>query len=67
LLIQHNILYFRYNKAYWVKFDNLTPGTLASIDARYTDINTIESTTSGLEAFTLQLAGHPQFNPSKKT
>jgi pimeloyl-ACP methyl ester carboxylesterase len=58
--------WFKYNKAYWVKFDNLTPGTLASIDAKYSDINNIEVSTSGLEAFTLNLAGHPQYNPAKK-
>jgi pimeloyl-ACP methyl ester carboxylesterase len=64
--VKFSTKWFKYNKAYWVKFDNLTPGTLATIDAKYTDINSIEITTSGLEAFTLNLAGHPQFNPSKK-
>ena len=58
--------WFKYNKAYWVKFDNLTPGTLATIDAKFTGQNTVEATTSGLDAFTLSLEGHPQFNPDKK-
>ena len=58
--------WFKYNKAYWVKFDNLTPGTLATIDVKFTGENTIEATTSGLDAFTLSLEGHPQFNSSKK-
>jgi pimeloyl-ACP methyl ester carboxylesterase len=58
--------WFKYNKAYWVTFDDLVPGTPASIDAKFTAENTIEVTTSGLDAFTLDLNGHPLFNPSKK-
>ena len=66
LQVKFNTKWFKYNKAYWVKLDNLTPGTLATIDAKFTGNNTIEVTTSGLEAFTLSLAGHPQFNPAQK-
>jgi dienelactone hydrolase len=58
--------WFKYNKAYWVKFDDLTPGTLATIDAKFTGENNIDATTSGLDAFTLSLEGHPQFNSSRK-
>jgi len=58
--------WYKYNKAYWVKFDDLTPGTLATIDAKFTGENTVEATTSGLDAFTLSLEGHPQFNSSRK-
>lgn len=52
---------FKYNKAYWVTFDQVTPGTLSSIDVKFTAANTLEITTSNLPAFTLMLAGHPQF------
>lgn len=58
--------WFKYNKAYWVRFDDLVPGTPASVDARFTAENEIEVTTSGLNAFTLDLNGHPRFNPSKR-
>jgi len=58
--------WFRYDKAYWVRFDDLVPGTPATIDAKFTAENNVEVTTSGLNAFTLALEGHPQFNPSKK-
>jgi len=58
--------WFKYNKAYWVKFDNLTPGKLASIDAKFTGMNNIEITTASLDAFSLNLAGHSQFNPAQK-
>ena len=44
----------------------MTPGRLATIDAKFTGNNTIEITTSGLDAFSLSLAGHPQFNPAQK-
>lgn len=59
--------WFKYNKAYWVKLDDLVPGTLASIDAKFTAENVVEVSTSGLNAFTLNLYGHPLFDPSKKT
>jgi pimeloyl-ACP methyl ester carboxylesterase len=64
--VKFSTKWFKYNKAYWIKFDNLTPGTLATIDAKYTNQNEIEITTRGLEAFTINLAGHPQYNPAKK-
>jgi pimeloyl-ACP methyl ester carboxylesterase len=57
---------FKYNKAYWVKFDNLTPGVEASIDAKFTGNNNLDITTSRLLAFTLNLEGHPQFDPVSK-
>ncbi len=58
--------WFKYNKAYWVTFDDLVPGTMATIDARFTAVNAVEVTSSGLSAFTLHLSGHPLFNAGKK-
>lgn len=52
---------YKYNKSYWVELDALTPGTLASIDARFAGNNQIDVTTSALQGFTLNLAGHPRF------
>lgn len=52
---------YNYNKAYWVQLDQITPGTLASIDAKFTGPNQLTITTGALGAFTLKLAGHPQF------
>ena len=49
--VKFNTKWFKYDKAYWVKFDNMTPGRLATIDAKFTGNNTIEVTTSGLDAF----------------
>lgn len=57
---------FKYDEAYWVKFDNLTPGVEASIDAKFTDDNELEISTSELLAFTLNLEGHPQFDPDSE-
>jgi enterochelin esterase-like enzyme len=51
---------YKYNKAYWVTFDKLTPGTLANIDAKFTAPNQLEIATTALDAFTLQLKGHAQ-------
>ena len=55
---------YKYDSAYWVKIDALTPGTLSSVDARFSGDNRIEITTSGLDGFTLKPAGHPKFSRS---
>ena len=55
----------KYNKAYWVRFDQLILGELASIDARFTEPNRLQITTTNLPAFTLRLGGHPKYNPDK--
>lgn len=64
--VKFSTRWFRYNKAYWVKFDDLVPGGMATIDAKFTGNNRIEVQTSGLGAFTLNLAGHPMFDVAKK-
>jgi dienelactone hydrolase len=53
---------YRYSSAYWVQLDGLTPGTLASIDARFTGRNRIEVSTANLDGFTLKLEGHPSYS-----
>ncbi len=57
--------WYKYNKAYWVTVDQLTPGTLASVNANFDGENSIQITTSGLGAITLRLAGHSLFNSGK--
>jgi pimeloyl-ACP methyl ester carboxylesterase len=59
--------WYKYNKAYWIHIDRLTPGSLATIKARFTGENAIEVTTTGLDAFTLNLTGHPKFKAGEKT
>lgn len=49
---------YKYRAAYWLEVDGLTPGSLASIDAKFTAINEIEVQTAGLDGFTLRPAGH---------
>ena len=51
---------YKYDSAYWVRFDALTPGTLARIDAEFTAPNQLEVATAALDGFTLHLAGHPR-------
>jgi predicted esterase len=43
---------YGYDRAYWVQLDGLTPGTLASIDARFTGPNRVEVKTGEMEGFT---------------
>ena len=52
---------YKHNKAYWVVFNEFTPGTTASIDAKFTAKNNVEISTKGLTTFTLNLTGHPSF------
>lgn len=54
---------YQYNKAYWVQLDQLTPGTLAHLEAAFTGPNELVITTRALGAFTLNIQGHPQYNP----
>jgi predicted esterase len=56
---------YKYDGAYWVRIDRLTPGSAASVDAKFTGSNRLEITTAGLEALTLRLAGHPKFAPGR--
>ncbi len=51
---------YKYRSAYWLRVDGLTPGKVASIDARFTRQNHISVATSGsLNGFTIDTAGHP--------
>lgn len=56
---------YQYASAYWVRLDGLTPGTRASIDARFTGPNRIEAATAALDGFTLRLEGHPSFTAAR--
>jgi predicted esterase len=53
---------YKYNSSYWVRFDQLTPGVLATMDAKFTGPNQLDITATNLGAFTLQLTGHPKYN-----
>lgn len=59
--VRFNTRQYKYSKAYWVQLDQITPGTLASIVAKFTGPNQLDITASATGAFTLNLAGHPQF------
>lgn len=50
---------YKHGNAYWIRFDSLTPGTLASIDARFTARKRLAVTSKNLDAFTLLLKDHP--------
>jgi len=56
---------YRYNQAYWVRLDLLTPGEPARIDAAFTDADRLTVTTSGVDAFTLLLSSHPSRRPGQ--
>ena len=56
---------YEYDSAYWLAIDELTPGTLASVDAKFTGVNKIDIQESNLGVFTLNLKGHPEFRPSR--
>ena len=49
---------YRYNSAYWVRIDGLTPGTAATIDARRAANGDIQVTTKNVDGFTLTSHGN---------
>jgi predicted esterase len=63
--VRFNSAQYKYSSAFWVTFDGMTPGTLATIDALFKGPNQLDITTSALDAFTLQLKGHPKFNATQ--
>lgn len=65
LRVRFSTQWYKFNKAYWVLIDKITPGVQASIDARFTAENTIEITSASLDAFSLKLSGHPMFKAAK--
>jgi predicted esterase len=50
---------YKHGSAYWVRFDSLTPGTLAHINARFIKKKRLAIETRDLDGFTLLLKGHP--------
>jgi pimeloyl-ACP methyl ester carboxylesterase len=50
---------YKHGAAYWVRFDSLTPGTLAHINARFAKKKRLTIETRDLDGFTLLLKGHP--------
>ncbi|MCB0517700.1 MAG: prolyl oligopeptidase family serine peptidase [Lewinellaceae bacterium] len=59
--VMYNTWDYRHGSAYWVRFDEMTPGTLASIDAKFNGGNKLDISTKNLDAFSLLLKGHPNF------
>ncbi len=57
--------WYKYPQAYWVTIDKLTSGTLARVDAEFYGQNSVTVKIDNLEAFSLNLKGHPQFDASK--
>jgi predicted esterase len=54
---------YAHSSAYWVRFDNLTPGTTAEIDARFDTRNAITVTTKKTDGISLLLKAHPLASP----
>ncbi|SPE30183.1 Peptidase-like protein (fragment) [Candidatus Sulfopaludibacter sp. SbA6] len=50
---------YRYDSAYWVRIDGLTPGAPASIDAVWTGKTALQVDTQNVEAFTIRLEQLP--------
>jgi len=51
---------YQHASAYWVKIDQLNPGTLGSMDARLEAGNRLIIETKALDAFTLNMKNHPK-------
>ena len=57
---------YKYNKAFWVQFDKINYGSLAEINAKFDKENALTIVTKNLEAYTLNLTGHPRFKPGSE-
>jgi pimeloyl-ACP methyl ester carboxylesterase len=55
----------KYNKAYWIRIDQLKAGTVSSLEAKFVTNNELTVSISNSSAFTLKLAGHPKYQPGK--
>ncbi|HEX8061446.1 MAG TPA: alpha/beta hydrolase-fold protein, partial [Cyclobacteriaceae bacterium] len=56
---------YKYDHAYWVTIDNIMPGALVEVDAKFTGPNTLVITTKNWPSFTLNLTGHPLYDAGK--
>jgi poly(3-hydroxybutyrate) depolymerase len=56
---------YKYNKAYWVRVDHLTPGLPATVTAKFTGDNQLQITTENTTAVILTLANHPRYSAAK--
>lgn len=59
--VKFNTQWYEYDKAYWVRIDKLTPGVTARVDANFVGKNRLEINVANTGAFTLTVAGHPQY------
>jgi predicted esterase len=56
---------YKYNKAYWVRLDQLQPGSESTLEAKFVKDNDLTVNVTNSSAFTLKLAGHPKYQPGK--
>jgi poly(3-hydroxybutyrate) depolymerase len=54
---------YKYNKAFWVRFDRIEPEKVADIYAQFSKENNILFKSKNLNEVTFTLSGHPRFKP----
>ncbi|TDB65971.1 carboxylesterase family protein [Arundinibacter roseus] len=64
--VRFSTMQLKYNSAYWIKNLDFSPGTTATIKAKFTGKNSLEIKTENLDGLTLDLIGHEQFVSSQK-
>ncbi|HYP12435.1 MAG TPA: alpha/beta fold hydrolase [Bryobacteraceae bacterium] len=64
-VVQFTARDYEHRSAYWVRFDQLTPGTPAGFKGRVEAGNRVEITTNELGGFSLLLRGHPSVSPTQ--
>lgn len=57
---------YKYNSAYWVTIDELTPGVFGKVDAKFEGVNRISVAASNVGAFSFSLRGNPGFRAGRK-
>lgn len=56
---------YKYNNAYWVRVNDITPATTAIVDAKFVNVNELQVDVANTKAFTIKLAGHPKYQAGK--
>lgn len=56
----------KYNTAFWLRIEDFKKGNVAKIEAGFERKNNLVIKTENVDAFSLDLTGHPSFNPKQK-
>lgn len=63
--VKFSTAHYKYNQAYWVKVNELSPPATATLNAKFLNVNDLRVDAANTKSFTVKLAGHPKYQPGK--